>query len=168
MREDPATAERTVERLAALLRYSLDTGARPLVPLRQELCIVRDYLEIEKTRFAGRLRCRIEVAPELEDLEVPPMSLQLLVENSIKHAVSVNRQGGEVLVTARLEDGQLVLAVSDDGPGFDLRAIHPGHGLENLQERLAALFGGQGGIALSQRGERMVVEIRVPRGSVLV
>ena len=168
VREDPATAERTVERLAALLRYSLDTGARPLVPLRQELCIVRDYLEIEKTRFAGRLRCRIEVAPELEDLEVPPMSLQLLVENSIKHAVSVNRQGGEVLVTARLEDGQLVLAVSDDGPGFDLRAIHPGHGLENLQERLAALFGGQGGIALSQRGERMVVEIRVPRGSVLV
>jgi two-component system sensor histidine kinase AlgZ len=166
VREDPPTAERTVERLAALLRYSLDTGARQLVPLRQELCIVRDYLEIEKTRFGGRLRCRIEVPPEMEELDVPPMTLQLLVENSIKHAVSINRQGGEVAVAARREDGQVVLSVSDDGPGFDLRAICPGHGLENLQERLAALFGGEASLALSQRGQRMVVEVRLPCRSV--
>jgi signal transduction histidine kinase len=168
VREDPAKAERTVERLAALLRYSLDTGGRQLTPLRQELCIVRDYLEIEKTRFGDRLRYRIAVPPETEDLEVPPMSLQLLVENSIKHAVSINRRGGEVLVAARLENGQLVLEVSDDGPGFDLRAIREGHGLENLQERLAALFEGAGALELRRRQGRMVVEIRVPGKKVLV
>jgi sensor histidine kinase YesM len=168
VREDPAAAERTVERLAALLRYSLDTGGRQLVPLRQELCIVRDYLEIEKTRFGDRLRYRIAVPPDMEDLDVPPLSLQLLVENSIKHAVSVNRQGGEVVVAARLADGQLLLDVSDDGPGFDLRAIRQGHGLENLQERLAALFDGDGGLELSRRDGRMVVEIKVPCRKVLV
>jgi len=168
VREDPATAERTVERLAALLRYSLDTGVRQLVPLRQELLVVRDYLEIEKTRFGGRLRYRIDVPPEMEDLEVPPMSLQLLVENSIKHAVSVNRQGGEVLVAAHREAGQLVLEVSDDGPGFDLRALRQGHGLENLQERLAALFDGVGGLELGRRDGRMLVAIKTPCRKVLV
>lgn len=162
VREDPAAAERTVERLAALLRYSLDTGGRQLTTLRQELCIVRDYLEIEKTRFGDRLRYRIDVPKEMEDLDVPPMSLQLLVENSIKHAVSAHRQGGEVLVSARLADGQMVLEVSDDGPGFDLRALRQGHGLENLQERLAALFDGEGGLELCRRDGRMAVQIRVP------
>lgn len=168
IREDPPRAERTVERLAALLRYSLDTGRRPLVPLGQELRVVRDYLEIEQTRFGDRLRFVIDAPAELGDLDVPPMAVQTLVENSIKHAVSASRQGGEVRVSARLESGSLRLEVSDDGPGFDLRAIKEGHGLENLQERLAALFDGEGRLELAHREGRMVVSVAVPQKRVLV
>ena len=168
IREDPQRAERTVERLAALLRYSLDTGRRPLVPLRQELRVVRDYLDIEQTRFGGRLRFAVDVPSELDELEVPPMAVQTLVENSIKHAIAANRQGGEVRVSARLERGSLVLSVSDDGPGFDLRAIREGHGLELLQERLAALFDGEGRLALERHDGRMTVSVAVPQKRVLV
>ena len=168
IREDPARAERTVERLAALLRYSLDTSRHPLVPLWHEMRVVLDYLEIEKTRFAGRLRYTLEVPAELEDLEVPPMAVQTLVENSIKHAVSASREGGEVRVTARLDGGLLVLEVTDDGPGFDLRSLQEGHGLENLQERLTALFEGAGRLELSRRDGRMTVSVAVPQKKVLV
>jgi len=167
IREDPRKAERTVERLAALLRYSLDNHARGLVPLRQELRLVEDYLEIEKTRFGGRLRFTLDVPPDLADLDVPPLALQTLVENSIKHAVAPSRSGGEIGVSARLVSGCLLLEVSDDGPGFERSSLQQGHGLENLQERLTALFDGGGRLEIARRGGRMVVGVSVPQKRVL-
>jgi LytS/YehU family sensor histidine kinase len=167
IREDPRRAERTVERLAALLRYSLDNNARGLVPLRQELHVVEDYLEIERTRFGGRLRFNLDVSPDLADLDVPPLALQTLVENSIKHAVAPNRQGGEIGVAARLQAGSLLLEVTDDGPGFERASLQQGHGLENLQERLAALFNGEGRLEIGRREGRMVVGVTIPQKKVL-
>jgi sensor histidine kinase YesM len=167
IREDPRKAERTVERLAALLRYSLDNNARGLVPLRQELHVVEDYLEIEKTRFGGRLRFTVDVPPELADLDVPPLALQTLVENSIKHAVAPNRHGGEIAVAARLLSGCLQVEVSDDGPGFERSSLQQGHGLENLQERLTALFNGEGRLDMARRNGRMVVGVTIPQKKVL-
>jgi sensor histidine kinase YesM len=167
IREDPRQAERTVERLAALLRYSLDNNARGLVPLRQELRVVEDYLEIERTRFGGRLRFTVDAPPDLAELDVPPLALQTLVENSIKHAVARSRQGGEIRVGARMMPGSLLLEVSDDGPGFERAALQPGHGLENLQERLTALFNGEGRLDIARRDNRTVVGVTVPQRKVL-
>jgi sensor histidine kinase YesM len=167
IREDPRKAERTVERLAALLRYSLDNNARGLVPLRQELYVVEDYLEIEKTRFGDRLRFTLDISSDLMDLDVPPLALQTLVENSIKHAVSPNRQGGEIAVSARVVSGSLVVEVSDDGPGFERISLQQGHGLENLQERLTALFAGDGYLEIARRNGRMVVGVTIPQKKVL-
>ena len=167
IREDPRQAERTVERLAALLRYSLDNNARGLVPLRQELHVVEDYLEIEKTRFGGRLRFTVDAPPDLAELDVPPLALQTLVENSIKHAVAPRRQGGEIRVGARMLSGCLLLEVTDDGPGFERTALQPGHGLENLQERLMALFDGKGRLEIARRDNRTVVGVTVPQKKVL-
>jgi two-component system sensor histidine kinase AlgZ len=168
IREDPGRAERTVERLAALLRYSLDSTARRLVPLRHEMRVVQDYLEIEKTRFGDRLRYTLDVPDEIGELEVPPMTIQTLVENSIKHAVSANRFGGEIRVAARLGAEQLLLEVSDDGAGFDQGAIKQGHGLDSLQDRLSVLFDGAGRLEVSRRDGRMVVSVAVPQKKVLV
>lgn len=168
IREDPKRAERMVERLAALLRYSLDAGRSPLAPLRQELHIVRDYLEIERTRFGDRLRFSVDVPEELQELEVPPMAVQTLVENSIKHAIAVSRPGGEIAVRARRDGTALVIEVSDDGPGFDLRALKEGHGLENLLERLLALFENEARLDIARRDGRMIVALTVPQKRVLV
>ena len=168
IREDPDRAERTVERLAALLRYSLDSSGRRLVPLRQELRVVQDYLEIEKTRFCDRLRYSLDVPDGIGDLEVPPMTLQTLVENSIKHAVSNSRCGGEIRVSAQLRAQHLRLEVSDDGPGFDRDALKPGHGLDTLQDRLEVLFDGGGRLEFAQSGGRMTVSVAVPQKKVLV
>jgi two-component system sensor histidine kinase AlgZ len=163
IREDPPRAERMVERLAALLRYSLDLNAKRMVPLRQELYIVQDYLEIERTRFGERLRVLMKVPVEIEDLEVPPLALQTLVENSIKHAISQSRHGGEIRVTGHVAGDRLVLEVSDDGPGFDSSALVPGHGLVNLQDRLAALFDGAARLEIERRGDLTVVSVQVPQ-----
>lgn len=168
IREDPARAERTVERLAALLRYSLDSSGSALLPLRRELRVIEDYLQIEKTRFGERLRYTLDIPAGLEDLEVPPLALQTLVENSIKHVVSANRRGGDIRVAARLEAGCLILEASDDGPGFELSALQHGHGLDNLRERLAALFHGAGRLEIARRDGRMVVSLAVPQNKVLV
>jgi LytS/YehU family sensor histidine kinase len=129
--------------------------------------VVEDYLEIEKTRFGDRLRFTLDVPPDVADLEVPPLALQLVVENSIKHAVAPRRQGGEIRVAARLLAECLVLEVSDDGPGFEWASLKPGHGLENLQERLQALFDGEARLDIARRGGRMVVAVSVPQKKVL-
>src|SRR5205814_9509341 len=100
IREDPRAAERMVERLAALLRDSLEMNRTRLVPLSRELRIVQDYLEIEKTRYGDRLRYSIDVAADLDDPEVPPFCLQPLVENRVKHVVSHRRVGAERMVSA--------------------------------------------------------------------
>lgn len=166
IREDPTAAERTVEHLAGLLRYSLDSQHTRAVPLRQEMRVVSDYLEIERTRFGERLRYTLDVPAGLGDAEVPPFAVQTLVENSVKHAVAPSRQGGEIRVAVRAAGDLLVLEVSDDGPGFDARAILPGHGLENLRDRLAVLFEGGGRIAIARAGERTVVTVCLPHRTV--
>jgi LytS/YehU family sensor histidine kinase len=168
IREDPRAAERTVEQLAALLRESLDMERNRLVPLHRELRIVENYLEIERTRYAGRLRYRIDVPSLLLELPVPPFCLQTLVENSVKHVVSARREGAEIRVAAHGESGRAILEVSDDGPGFDAGSIIPGHGLDNLQDRLTALFDGSGRLQVERRDGRSVVSLTVPVSKVAV
>ena len=162
IREDRAAAERTVERLAGLLRYSLDSHRARSVPLRQEMRVVSDYLEIERTRFGERLRYTLDVPPELGDAEVPPFTVQTLVENSVKHAVAPSRNGGEIRVIVRAAGERLELEVSDDGPGFDGHTIAPGHGLDNLRDRLAVLFEGAARFTIARREERTVVTFCLP------
>ena len=162
IQEDPALAERMVERLSALLRFSLDSNQHRTVSLSQEINLIVDYLEIEKARFGNRLRYWVNVPPELESVEVPPLALQTLVENSVKYAVSQRRDGGEVGITARLEAGSVRIDVIDDGPGFTPEAITAGHGLDNVQSRLTALFDDQASLSMSTHEGRTRVTISVP------
>lgn len=159
---DPGRAEEMIERLARLLRSSLDNSERSLVPLGQELQTVRDYLDIEKVRFGVKLRDRIEVPPELLSALVPAMSLQSLVENSIKHGIGPLRNGGELVIAARSDSKGLYVDVRDSGPGFDLTAIAGGHGLDTLVSRLAELFNGQASLNVERRDEWCAVEVFMP------
>jgi sensor histidine kinase YesM len=150
VREDPVEAERMIERLSALLRFSLDSELAGIVALREELRIVRDYLEIQKVRFGQRLRFRIEVDPAAESQQVPALSVQTLVENSVKYAVAARSEGAEIVVCARVHQGQLRVEVSDDGPGFEpVTSMKPGHGLDLLQRRLTTLFGSSASLEMT-------------------
>jgi len=166
IQEDPDQAERTVERLAALLRFSLDAAERGLVPLAHELKIVTDYLEIEHTRLADRLTWSIDVPADVAACEVPPLAVQTLVENSVKHAVAPRPRGGRLRIEGRLHDDRLVLSIWDDGPGFTEAALRPGHGLESLRGRLAARFGDAASLAIGRRENGTVVTLSLPTGPV--
>ena len=160
---DPARAEEIVGRLSALLRSSLETTTRSLIPLREELAMVEAYIDIERARFGGKLQGRVDVPGALQDAHVPPLSVQLLVENAVKHGIAPQRSGGEVSVSASARNGQLIVEVSDTGEGFDLAAIRAGHGLDSLVGRLDALFGAEAHLTVSRRGQRCVVEMVLPR-----
>jgi sensor histidine kinase YesM len=159
---DPARAEATVGKLASLLRFSLNANQHGLVPLGQELKVVRDYLEIEKTRFGPRLRYEIAVPEALEDVKVPPLALQSLVENTIKHVVSQRSLGAAIQILGSRNGGRIRLEVIDDGPGFSLDAIAPEHGLGNLIARLELLFGAEGQLEVARAGDKTTVSLLFP------
>ncbi len=159
---NPARAEQIVGQLAALLRASLDTSHQPLIPLREELAMVESYLDIERVRFGDKLRGTVLVPMELQDLQVPPMSVQSLVENAVKHGITPQSSGGEIVVAASAENGNLRIDVRDSGPGFDLSAVPSGHGLDNLVERLDALFGTRARLNVLRREGHCVVEMILP------
>ena len=161
--EDPDRAERTVERLAVLLRAALDATGQGTVPLAQELGIVGDYLEIEKTRFGDRLTYELDVAADAREDQLPPLTIQTLVENSIRHSIAPRPAGGRVRIEAHARDSTLTVAVWDDGPGFSLGSATPGHGLENLESRLAALFGDAASLRVARRDGGTLVTGAVPR-----
>jgi sensor histidine kinase YesM len=163
IQEDPPLAERTVERLAALLRFSLDSSYRRTIPFQQEMRIAVDYLEIEKARFGERLHYQIDIPAQLNTILVPPFVIQTLVENSVKHSVSSKREGGNIRLKARVIDGRVSIEVGDDGPGFSADAITPGHGLDNLRTRLKTLFGQEAALDLSRCNGCMVVNVSLPR-----
>lgn len=118
VRRDIEASEGALQRLGTLLRYGLDAGDHP-VSLREEWGFARNYLDLETLRLGPRLEITADVPEGLQHLAVPPFILQPLVENSVKHAVTPFPDGGRVAVSARVEDGRLILEVSDSGPGAD-------------------------------------------------
>ena len=159
---DPKRAEATVGKLASLLRFSINVNQSSLVPLEQELKIVRDYLEIESTRFGSRLHYEISVPAGLGDQRVPPLALQTLVENSVKHVASQRTSPTSITVAGLLRENHLELWVADDGPGFSLAAVEPNHGLGNLVTRLELLFGDSAEFNVTRVQEYTVASIKLP------
>jgi hypothetical protein len=156
--EDPAAAELMTVNLSALLRYSLDSTHESTVRLERELKVLIDYLEIEKMRFGSRLQYSVDVPQHLMGAEVPPFCLQTLVENSVKYG------GDNIRVSARNGGSRLILSVWDSGPGFAgaENVVMPGHGLDNLRGRLAALWGTDAALHFPQNGEGTTVQISLP------
>jgi two-component system, LytTR family, sensor histidine kinase AlgZ len=164
--DDPAGAERMTTQLASLMRSSLDSTSKPLVPLEEELRVVAAYLAIEGVRFGGRLRYTIDVPEAARTAQVPRLAVQTIVENSVKYAVSPRREGGSIAVRAAARNGCMEIAVEDDGPGFDASAAaSPGHGLALVRERLAMTLGADAALQIDSRPGYSRVAIRLPRAA---
>lgn len=161
---DRAGASRTVERLGDVLRRTLNRNRANEVSLHEELDLVEQYLAIEQMRFPDRLQAQIDADPALASAAVPSFVVQHLVENAIRHGIARSASGGRVRVAARRAGETLVVTVSDDGPGFDVAAALPDqHGLANTRERLRALYGQQGTLALERRPEGgILATLRIP------
>jgi signal transduction histidine kinase len=130
--------------LSGLLRRALDNVGEQEVPLREELKFTELYLDIQKARFSDRLTVRMEIAPETLDALVPNMLLQPLVENAIRHGISLNDSAGTIVVNTCSDNGMLRIRVCDDGPGLQSgwrMEESEGIGLTNTSERLKYLYG---------------------------
>lgn len=141
--EDPRAAEDVLQRLSGLFRYALSSSRLDAVTLREEVEFVRDYLLVERARFGDRLRSEIDVPDDVLAAEVPPLSIQPLVENAVRHGVSPRRDGATVTLRARREADRLVIAVLDDARGNPPALPQAGSGtaLETLRRRLALAYG---------------------------
>ena len=139
---DVDSADRMLVGLGELLRSSLDKRQRALVPLHEELQLLQHYLAIERARLGERLVLSWDLGPGLEDALVPPLLLQPLAENAIRHAIAPRPGPGRLGVAVRGEGPTLVLEVHDDGAGGGAAGA-PGHGvgLANLRSRLECLYG---------------------------
>ena len=142
---DPEEARRMIARLADLLRYATDSSERPLVPLREEVAFTQAYVQLEQKRLAERLSTELDIDSEALDAPIPPMVLQSLVENAIKHGIAPAPEGGKLLVQIRAAKGVLRIGVRDTGIGVNGRSLEElkalGTGLKNSDERLRHLFG---------------------------
>lgn len=160
--EDPARAKQAITQLSAILRNTMATVKRVTVPLGEELDIVRAYLDLEHMRYEERLRVFFEVDPTLVREPVPPMMLQTLVENAVKHGVANRPEGGEVRIEARRADGRLVLSITNTGryaPGV----VHgTGIGLSNTRERLQRIYGDRARLNITERKGMVVTEVELP------
>jgi two-component system, LytTR family, sensor kinase len=146
--EDPAAAEETIESLSELLRATLRRDGTHEIALAQELELVDQYLRIQEIRFQDRLRVERRTDPDALSALVPPLLLQPLAENAIRHGIAPRPKGGVLTLTAERRDGWLVLTVEDDGRGFldedpERPAGDPpnGVGLANTRARLERLYG---------------------------
>ena len=169
---DPQRASQMQKNLIALLRASMPTmreangegsngGVRDLA---RELQVIRPYLEILKVRMEERLATRIDVPDGLLSAEFPPMMVQTLVENAIKHGLEPKAEGGELVVKAEIVHGKLQVSVADTGLGFGRAATAgTGVGLANIRERLQLLYGAKATLTVAENpGGGTIVTITVP------
>jgi signal transduction histidine kinase len=165
---DPARASIMQKNLIALLRASMPTmreaNAQSTRDLGRELAVIRPYLEILKVRMEERLQTDVRVSDGLLSAEFPPMMLQSLVENAIKHGLEPKAEGGTLTVAAEIVHGKLAVTVADTGLGFGKAATAgTGIGLSNIRERLALLYGGKASLAITETaGGGTTVTITVP------
>lgn len=158
--EDPTRARNAITELSNILRSSMQTDKLESVSLEKELNIVKDYLALENMRFEDRLRVEYEIDEDTLDQPVPPMMLQTLVENAIKHGISKQITGGKIRIVSDFKDSYHELAVQNTGKLVNGTAKGDGFGLPSTLNRLSLLYGEKARFSLKQLTTE-IVEARV-------
>lgn len=170
----PDRALETLMRLTGLLRAVLRAPSGEMVSLGDEMDLIESYLAIERARFEERLQITIDVPPELRNLRIPPLIIQPLVENAIKHGIAPRKSGGEVIVSAKLKTvasvPSLCISVRDTGSGVSPERFAQGRsrgvGLANVERRLECFYGPAAEVELhSEPDKGTTVELHLPLGS---
>ncbi len=160
-------ANRMVSKLSNFLRYSLDNDPMQKISLDQEMTALKLYLDIEKVRFEERLQLEIDIEDDARQALIPSLLLQPMIENAIKYGIARSDEGGHLRIAARVFAGELLIELSDDGPGVELVdgriPDSKGVGLANTRERLQELYGSQHSFKLENTDPHgLTVNIRIP------
>lgn len=165
--EDPEKAKSSITRLSNIFRYSLNIERSETVPLEDEIKTVNDYLALEQIRYEERLNYKVEVESSLNFIEIPPMMIQTLVENGIKHGVSKLPKGGVVELKAYRENDNLFIIITNSGV-LDDKLMHDskGYGLANTRQRLLILYGGKASFDIMNSDGMVKAVIKIPTGGI--
>jgi two-component system, LytTR family, sensor kinase len=159
--EDPQRSRDMITRLSEMLRYSLTKNGVNTIPLKEELQTVDNYIEISKIQFEGRLQFTLNVSPETLNIAIPPMIVQMLVENAAKHGIGKLREGGTIHLSAQVEDAALVIIVANSGR-LNIEEGSTRLGLENIKKRLELIFGNSATFSLTEKGNFVEAKICIP------
>ena len=160
----PEKASLMLDNFIAYLRQSLTASRAQEGTVKQEVDLLRNYLELLQIRMGDRLQFEFNIDDDLQSASLPPMLLQPIVENAIKHGLEPKVEGGRVRVTARRSGETMVLTVADNGLGFSDHADSSGAGvgLANLRARLAVLYDGQATLTVVDAAPGTVITITAP------
>ena len=166
--EDPQSAKVAITKLSNILRYSLQMERMERVPLEDEIETVKNYLDLERIRFEDRLNYKLDIDRASEKIEIPPMMIQTLVENGIKHGVSKRTKGGEINLKSKIQS-------TSNGPRLRIEIRNSGHfseeqlkksngfGVSNTKHRLNLLFGESANFSIkNENGDTVLAEVEIP------
>ncbi len=164
---DPDKAKRMLESFTQFLRTSLVTARSETVALSQEMDVVKNYLDIFTVRMGERLKYRIDIPADLQGCRIPPLLIQPLVENAVKHGLEPSISGGELLITGMREGDRVRITVADSGLGINELSPGSGIGVENIKKRLELVYSGRARLDFEEnkpRGLKAVIEIPYETG----
>lgn len=156
--EDAEKARDSITHLSDLLRFSIQFDQFEKISLKKELEVVEDYLQLEAIQLEERLTCKYQLEPGSDDWEIPPMIIQTLVENAIKHSINNLPSGGKIVIETKSEDGMAIIYVKNSGQlkVQDKPQKRKGIGIANSRERLRLLYGKEAELCLENMNESMV------------
>lgn len=160
--EEPAKAKQAVTLLSGILRSTLMLGKQRTVPLKEELNLVRSYLQMEQIRYEERLRVAEEIEDGLLEWPVPPLVIQTIVENAIKHGISKIPEGGEVHLTFKEQSDKLEVIVRNSGTLTKFKS-ESGIGLRNTKKRLRLMYQGDASFKIHQQDDTVVATLQIPK-----
>lgn len=163
--ENPGKAKNAITQLSNILRSSLIMDKKRLVRFSDEIKTVKDYLELEKIRFEERLLISYDLDPASEQFEIPPLMMQTLVENGIKHGISTLKEGGKIEISTRVIDSLLHIYIRNTGQIVNERMNKShGYGISNTRQRLKLIFGEDAFFSIKNEDiESVVTEIVIPQ-----
>jgi two-component system LytT family sensor kinase len=163
--ENPTKSKQAINQLSSILRNSLMTEKRGLTSFDEELKIVKDYLGLESIRFEERLKTEFDIDPESNQFLVPPLMIQTLVENGIKHGVSKLTEGGLIQMKTKVDQDFLKIYIRNSGQFRENGTVAKtgGLGLENTRQRLKLIYGNEASFRISAENNNFVLtEIVIP------
>jgi two-component system, LytTR family, sensor kinase len=159
--EDPQKAKKAVTQLSNILRNSLLLNKNRTIPLKEEILLVQDFLELEKIRYEERLHFKLTIHPETENILIPPFIIQGLVENAIKHGISKLTEGGIVEIETSCKGKILLIKVGNTGV-LNREKTETGVGMNNTSQRLKLIYGNESHISITEQNNKVIVEINIP------
>jgi len=166
--EDPGKSKNAVTMLSNILHNSLSSDQIRLSKFKDEINIVKDYLNLESIRYEERLKVEFYLHPDSYDFYIPPLMVQTLVENGIKHGISALKEGGTIKISSEVEKDQLIISIRNNGQyvnGSPHREIK-GFGIQNTRQRLQLIYGNKASFEIKNEDDKTVLtQLHIPQST---